>query len=373
MLTNNNKIMKNIKLVLSLVTLLAVTISCSLPDGIDQDTSFLSSAVSGNVAKIFDISTDNSGVVKITPTGEGVTSFVVNYGHGTGASASAVVVPGGNTSHVYPEGSYTVSIVSTDIAGNQTTSTYPLVVTYRAPENVTIKTSGEMKVSAEALYAKSFLVYYGDVANEVGTPMAIGQELPAHVYPAAGANPFVLRVEALSGGAAKTSATKTLFDLPIDFETVDIDFFGTFDDWGQQQFSTVDNPSKTGINTTNKVGKYTNGHAPWSGTYSPLNIPINFAYGKKIKVMVYNPSASNIGKKLNVELEAAVGGTPGNGVAIVKMPFTTSGAWEELTFDFSGISGIPAGAKFAQLVLRFNDTQEGTQEVFYVDNFRLTN
>ncbi|TDD95516.1 hypothetical protein [Flavobacterium cellulosilyticum] len=365
--------MKNIKLIFSFVLLLAVTISCSIPDGIDQDTSFLNTAVSGNISKIFDISTDNSGIVKITPTGEGVTSYTVNYGHGTGAAASAVVVPGASTSHVYPEGSYTVSIVATDIAGHKTTSTAPLVVTYRAPENVTITISGEMKVKAVALYAKSFLVYYGDVANEVGTPMAIGQELPAHIYPASGSTPYTLKVEALSGGVAKTAATKTLFDLPIDFETADVDFFGTFDDIGQQLFSTVDNPSKTGINTSAKVGKYTNGHASWSGTYSPLNIPINFAYGKKIKVMVYNPSAANIGKKLNIELEAAIGGTPANGVAIVKMPFTTSGAWEELTFDFSGISGIPAGTKFGQLVLRFNDSQNGSQEVFYVDNFKLTN
>ena len=365
--------MKKIKLIFSFVLLLAVTISCSIPDGIDQDTSFLSTAASGNVAKIFDISTDNSGTVKITPTGEGVNSYTVNYGHGTGASASAVVAPGGSTSHIYPEGSYTVSIVSSDIVGQKTTAAFPLVVTYRAPENITIKTTGEMKVSAEALYAKSFLVYYGDVANEVGTPMAMNQELPAHTYPAAGASPFVLKVVALSGGVAKTTANKTLFDLPIDFETADVDFFGTFDDVGQQLFSTVDNPSKTGINTSLKVGMDTNGHAPWSGTYSPLNIPINFAYGKKIKVMVYNPSAANIGKKLNVELEAAIGGSPANGVAVVKMPLTTSGAWEELTFDFSSISGIPTGAKFGQLVLRFNDSQDGTQEVFYVDNFRQTN
>jgi hypothetical protein len=364
--------MKNIKLIFSFVLLLAVTISCSLPDGIDQDISFLSSAASGNVSQIFDISTDNSGIVKITPAGDGVTSFTVSYGHGTGASASAVVAPGTSTSHVYPEGNYTVTIVATDIAGVKTTTTAPLKVTYRAPENVTISTSGEMQVKAEALYAKSFLVYYGDVANEVGTPMAIGQELPAHTYPATG-GPFVLKVDALSGGVAKTTATKSLFDLPIDFETPDIDFFGTFDDNGQQQFSTVDNPSKTGINTSLKVGKYTNGHASWSGTYSPLNIPINLAYGKKIKVMVYNPDAANIGKKLNIELEAAIGGTPANGVAVVKMPFTTSGAWEELTFDFTGISGVPAGAKFGQLVLRFNDTQDGNQEVFYVDNFRITN
>jgi hypothetical protein len=369
------KNMKNIKLIFSIVLLLAVTISCSIPDGIDQDTSFLSSAASGNVAKVFDISTDNSGIVKITPTGEGVTSYTVKYGHGTGSASSAVVTPGGSTSHIYPEGSYTVTIVSSDIAGQQTMATYPLVVTYRAPENLTIETSGEMKVKASALYAKSFLVYYGDVANEVGKPMAIGQELPAHTYPATG-GPFVLKVEALSGGVAKTAASKTLFDLPIDFEIADVDFFGTFDDWGQQQFATVDNPSKTGLNTSLKVGKYTNGHAPWSGTYSPLNIPINFAYGKKIKILAYNPDPANIGKKINVELEKVIGlpGDPANPYgATVKTAFTTSGAWEELVFDFSTISSIPTGAKFAQLVLRFNDTQEGTQEVFYVDNFRLTN
>jgi len=353
--------------------LLAVAISCSIPDGIDQDTSFLSSAASGNVSKIFDISTDNSGIVKITPTGEGVTSYTVNYGHGTGAAASAVVAAGGSTSHIYPEGSYTVSILSSDIAGNQTTATYPLKVTYRAPENLVVEASGEMKVKASALYAKSFLVYYGDVANEVGTPMAIGQELPAHTYPATGA-PFILKVVALSGGVAKTETTKTLFGFPIDFESTDVNyFFGTFDDWGQQKFSTENNPNPSGLNTSAKVGMFTNGHAGWSGTYSPLNIPINFDYGNKIKVLVYNPDAANIGKKLNVELEWSIGGTPANGVAVVKTPFTTSGAWEELTFDFSGISGIPAGTKFTQLVLRFNDTQDGTQEVFYLDNFRLTN
>jgi hypothetical protein len=104
-----------------------------------------------------------------------------------------------------------------------------------------------------------------------------------------------------------------------------------------------------------------------------MDLPIDFATGKKIKVLVYNPSAAQIGQKLNVELEWAVGGTPSNGVAVLKMPLTTSGAWEELVFDYSGISGIPAGTKFTQLVLRFNDSFDGAGAIVYVDNFRLTN
>lgn len=362
--------MKKIFFKYSILSLLVVAVSCTEKDGIHSDLSFLSTAATSNVSKIFDISTDNSGNVKISPLGEGASSFTVNFGHGTGTSASAVVSPGGSATHAYPEGSYTVTVIAKDIAGRETSTSYPLQVTYRAPENLTVTTSGNMKVKATALYAKSFLVYYGDVANEVGTPMAIGQELPEHTYPATG-GPFDLKVVALSGGAATTTSVKTLFGFPIDFETATVNyFFGTFG--GGQQFATVANPNPGGLNSSSKVGKFTRGYEGWSGTYSPMNIPINLAYGKKIKVLAYNPDPANIGKKLNVELEWSING-PGNGVGVLKVPFTTSGAWEELVFDFGTIAAIPANTKYTQLVLRFNDSSNGAGAIIYVDNFRLTN
>ncbi len=372
--------MKKIKLILSFTFLLAIAYSCSTPDGIDKDLSSLDSAASANNSKIFDISTDNSGLVKITPKGDGVSAFTVSYGHGS--SAPANVAPGSSTSHVYPEGSYTVTIVSYDLAGHSTSATYPLVVTYRAPENLIVNIGSDMTVSATALYAKSFLVYYGDVANEVGTPMsasvanalATGVQLPNHIYAAGG--PYTLTVIALSGGVAKTTYTKTLFGFPLTFESTTMDyFFGTF---GNVNFTNnVANPSATGLNTSATVGKYekTVGAATWSGTYSPLNIPINFAQGRKVKVLVYNPNPANIGKMLNVELESAISGTgaTANGVGVLKTAITTSGAWEELVFDFNTISAIPSTARFGQLVLRFNDAAAGTGEIIYLDNIRLTN
>lgn len=350
--------------------LLAFTFGCTEFDGIDLDTSFVNTANSTNLSKIFQISDDNSGNVTITPLGDGFTSAIVYFGHGTGAAASATLSPGRNVTHSYPEGSYTVKIDYVDIAGKVNSVTYPLQVTYRAPENLEVTISGETRVKATALYAKSFLVYYGDVANETGTPMAIGEELPPHTYPAAG-GPFTLRVVALSGGAATTTFTRTLFGFPIDFEHPDVNyFFGTFG--GGQQFEKTANPNASGLNISANVGKFTRGHEGWSGTYSPLNIPVNFAYGKKIKVLAYNPNPANVGKSLNVELEWSING-PANGVAVLKVPFTTSNAWEELVFDFGAISAIPAGTKFTQLVLRFNDAQNGAGDVIYVDNFRLTN
>ena len=372
--------MNKIKFIYSVAFLIALATGCTKKDGIDSDLSFINSASSSALSKVFTISTDNSGLVRVSPTGEGVSSYTINFGHGTGASATATLTPGGNATHVYPEGAYTVSILTTDIAGKTTTTAYPLTVTYRAPENLAVSMSQNvhaLTVSATSLYAASYLVYFGDATNEVGTAMAKGASL-THTYATSGN--YNVKVVALSGGAAKTEKTSAIvvtdpFGIPMDFENAFVNyFFGTFG--GGQGFATVANPDPTGLNTSAKVGKFTRGWESWSGTYSPMgapNNPIDFSVGKVIKVLVYNPDAALIGAKLNVELEWAIGGTPSNGVAILKVPVTKSGAWEELVFDFSGISGIPSGTKFTQLVLRFNDSVDGAGSVIYVDNFRLTN
>ena len=366
--------MRKITIAYSLLALIIVATGCE-KDGIDTDTSFLNTASSANGGKVFNISNDNSGNVTITPTGEGMSSFVVQFGHGTGAAASASVMPGHSATHAYPEGAYTVKIISKDLAGKETEATYPLQVTYRAPEDIKITTTSDvhvLKVKATALYAASYMVYFGDAANDPGTPLASGAEV-AHTYATAGT--YTVKVVALSGGAAKAESTTqvTIYDafgLPITFDQPTVnDFFGTFGT--NQQFAIVANPNPSGLNTSAKVGKFTRGNEGWSGTYSPLNTAIDMAAGKKVKVLAYNPDPALIGKKLNVELES--GSSIGNGVAVLKTAFTTSGAWEELVFDFSTISGIPAGEKFKQLVLRFNDSADGGGAVIYVDNIRLTN
>ncbi len=61
-----------------------------------------------------------------------------------------------------------------------------------------------LKVKATALYAVSYLVYFGDVPNEIGTPLATAAEV-AHTYATAGT--YNVRVVALSGGAAKSEKT----------------------------------------------------------------------------------------------------------------------------------------------------------------------
>lgn len=365
--------MKRISIFILLVFSIAL-FSCE-KDGIDSDTSFINSATVNNPGQLMQITNDNSGKVTITPTAEGAASFVVEFGHGSGSDAKAEVMPGHNAIHYYPEGKYTVTIISKSLSGEEVTSTYPLDVVYRAPEDLQVSTNVSMHkltVKATAQYAASFLVYFGDVANETGTALAKGAEI-SHTYVNAGN--YDVKVVALSGGAAKTEKTVSVkmvdpFGLPITFDNPNINyFFGTFGD--NQQFSIADNPSSSGLNTSAKVGKFVRGNQGWSGTYSPLDNPIDMAMGKKIKVLVYNPDPALIGAKLNVELES--GSSLANGIAVLKVPVTKSGQWEELIFDFGTIGAIPGDEKFKQLVLRFNDAVDGAGAVIYVDNFTQIN
>ena len=340
--------MKNIKLICSILFLIVVASSCTKIEGIDKDLSFLNSF-----------------------------SAPSNFGHGTGSNAKADVVAGGSLTHSYPEGTYSVKIVAKTFNGDSAVTPFPLTVTYRAPENLAVtltQLAHNVKVKATAVYAASFMVYFGDVTNEVGTPLAIGAEI-SHDYAVAGK--YDLKVVALSGGAAKTEKITSLtvtdpFGLPIDFESAFVAYnFQTFGT--AQTFSEVANPNASGLNTSATVGKFIKGNETWCGTSSPLNIPIDFALGTKIKVLVYNPDPLFIGKKLNVELESAVGGVPKNGVAVKKVAVTTSGAWEELIFDFSTVSAIKPTTKFMQLVFRYNDTGATPGAIIYIDDIRFTN
>jgi len=300
---------------------------------------------------------------------------------GQGSTDPITVYPGGFTSHNYPEGNYTVTIVSYDIAGNQTSNDYPLQIVYVAPTNInaTQNFAGTtLTLTATATNANGILVTWGDGgANETPTTMSgsLGETFsaPAHTY-APGV--YTLTVTALSGGAATTTTTYPItvyapFSLPITYESAiqNYSIGGTF---GGVGVAKVANPFPGGINTSANVWKYTKptGAASWSGTWTPLaspnGTPINIDNGSKIKVMVYS---TEVGKMLNVELEQ---GSNGVSNKILKVASTVANQWEELVFDF-GTLGIPAGTTFGQQVFRYNDSSDGTGEVIYIDNVTQSN
>ncbi len=370
--------MKYILKTFVLTFLLIISNACSKPEGISDDLSFLDSASTSNLNSIFKISTDNSGLVTITPVGEGVTSYTVNYGEGN--QEPVTITAGNSTTHNYPEGTYSVTITSTDISGHATVSTYPLQVTYVAPENINANfdfVGALLNLTATADYANGFSVIWGDGGvNEIPTTMvgSLNKDFTAsHNYVAGN---YTITLTALSGGAASTTQTFPVtvynpYQLPITYEDpfTNYNIGGTF---GNVNVSQVANPFPGGINTSVTVRKYekTVGAPSWGGTWTPLSapnaVPINISNGSKIVVSVYS---TEVGKQLNVEIEQGSNGVPNQ---ILKVASTVANQWEDLVFDF-GTLGIPAGTTFNQLVFRYNDSAEGTGEIIYIDNIRQTN
>lgn len=364
--------MKNIRIFLSLITISLFTTACEI-EGINNVVPNVADANAGNYNKIFDISTDNSGTVRITPVGNGISRSTVQFGHGTGAASSASVMAGQSVTHVYPEGNYTVTVTSYDLSGKETVTTYPLAVKFTAPADLKINTqvSGfTVTVNPTAVNAKGgYTVKFGDVAGEKGVTVKDGSSA-THTYAKAGV--YTITVTALSGGAATTTATTEItifnpFSLPVTYDDPYTNY-GVGGVFGGVEAAVVDNPFSGGINTSSKVWKFTKtaNAESWAGTWTPLGapdgVPINIDNGKKFKMMVY---ATETGKKLHFQLEA------GDYKQGVDVPITVANQWQEITFDFSSLN-IPAGQVFSQYVFQYNLSDKGTGEVIYIDNITQT-
>ncbi|MFM1775073.1 MAG: hypothetical protein RJA53_683 [Bacteroidota bacterium] len=362
--------MKTLKYILSCLILIATFSGCKKE--INDDVSFVqTTATSAKLGAMFTITQDNTGLVTITPNGEGVASFEIAYGHGTAGPVK--VLPGASTSKVYPEGVYDVKITGTNVAGVSTTVTQKLTVTFRAPENLEVTAvidpanKYKVNVSAKALYETFFQVYFGDVANEVPTNFLEGQTI-SKTYARTGS--YTVRVVALSGGAATTTFTRviTIVDpvvLPLTFESTSINY--AWNDFSGGNVTVVANPHSNAANNSTRVAKMVkNAGDPWGGSWIGLGGPIDFSANKVFRMKVFSP---RVGAKVLLKVENA-----GNGnIAFEREVLTTvANAWEDLAFDYRTIN---ASNEYHNIVVIFDNGTPGDGSAnftFYMDDIRLT-
>jgi len=360
--------MKFVSYILLIVALATVT-ACR--DELFTDTSFVGNAAAPDkLAALFDITQDNTGMVTITPNGEGAASFVVDYGDGT--ANPPTVIAGGNTRHKYAEGTYNVKITGMSVTGKKTESTQPLTVSFKAPENVemtaTIDPANVFKVNvtAKGTYETLFKVYFGDVPNEVPLSFLEGETV-SHTYTKVG--DYAVKVVALSGGKATTEVSKTISIvnpvlLPLDFETAGQTYsFANFDGGNT---SVIDNPKSGGINTSAKVGRMIKGAGqPWGGSLITLGGSIDFSTNKVFSMKVFSP---RVGAKVLLKVENKGDGS----VNFEKELLTTkANAWEELLFDYSAINTTKS---YQNIVLIFDNGTPGNGSAnftFYFDDIKL--
>jgi hypothetical protein len=339
----------------------------------NDDISFLDSAVaSDKLTALFEITQDNTGLVTITPNGEGVSFYEIYYGDAT--TAPAKVLPGKNTQHTYAEGVYNVKIVAHNITGKTTEVTKQLTVSFRAPENLVVTAvidaanRYKLNVSATALYETNFRVYYGDVPNEVPQSFLEGVTV-SHIYAAVGT--YTLKVVALSGGVATTTFTTpiTITDpvlLPITFESPTVNY--TFTDFGGGAVTKINNPQSNGINTSTKVGKMVkNAPEVWAGSLISLGSPIDFSTNKVFRMKVFSP---RVGAKVLLKVENLTNA----GISYEKEVLTTvANSWEDMAFDYRAINTANAYQKVV-LIFELGTIGDGSANfTFLFDDIRLTN
>lgn len=373
--------MRNFKIILGIFSLLAFTVSCSLEDGIDQDTSFVNSANIENIGAVLKITNDNSGVVTITPTGQGATLFVVDFGDGS--SVSNEIGVGESVQHAYEEGDYDIVITGTNLAGKSAQGTQPVTVSFRTPEELSVNIEKDpqdnytIHVSASADYAAMFEVYFGDEEGEEATPLMIGGTV-SHTYETIGT--YNVRVVALSGGEASLETTQEVIIadplfLPLDFESTKLNY-----DWigfGGANGGVTDNPDKSGINTSAKVTELTKGAGSetWAGMSLQLDEPLDFSQGTAVTMKVWSPEAG-VPVVLKIEDTSSdpdVNNNPSEFVQ-VEVKTTTSNEWEEMTFDLksSEVTGnFKPELSYDRIVVFYDLGSAGEGTTFYFDDIRL--
>ena len=205
--------MKLLKYFLSAILIVTTIWSCTDEDFGSLD--FLSTAnAPTNVAAFFNVTQDNTGTVTITPNGEGALSYEVYFEEST--TEPAKVKQGGSVTHVYAEGNYTVKLVAIGITGLKAETTLPLVVSFKAPENLEVvitndqAVSKKVNVTATADFAILFDVYFGDEGSKgsITEPDATANngETASYTYEEAGT--YTIRVVSKSAAIETKEYTK---------------------------------------------------------------------------------------------------------------------------------------------------------------------
>ncbi len=134
--------------------------------------------------------------------------------------------------------------------------------------------------------------------------------------------------------------------------------------FGGSDFSIVDNPNKSGVNTSDKVAvtqKSGDGIETWGGAYFPLGGNINFNFSNQAYTMDVYSSAFGTAT-FKVERGA-------QGPVEILVEYTTPGEWQTLTFDMSSSATGALNADYKQIVI-FMGFNSLAEDVWYYDNVK---
>ncbi|KAB2924907.1 MAG: T9SS type A sorting domain-containing protein [Bacteroidetes bacterium] len=151
--------------------------------------------------------------------------------------------------------------------------------------------------------------------------------------------------------------------LPLTFETPNTAYNWTGFSGGQVEV--MPNPVSGGINTTPMVARMVKGTGdPWAGAYMDLAGPVDFSMTKKFRAKVYMPK---VGAKMLLKFENKANGGINKEVDVTA---TTANAWEELTWDFTGIDETKVYDRVTVIFDLGTSGDGGANFTYYFDDVR---
>ncbi|MBV6427539.1 MAG: hypothetical protein KIPDCIKN_02061 [Haliscomenobacter sp.] len=122
----------------------------------------------------------------------------------------------------------------------------------------------------------------------------------------------------------------------------------------------INNPDKTGANTTDKVGSYTKGSSKLGGLKALLPLSFSLADFPQMNLQVWAPAGA---KTLTMKLISVVDGTKE-----INRPIAETGKWVDLSFNFDNVKTI---TDFERVEIVFDPDLESTA-TWYFDNLTQT-
>lgn len=125
----------------------------------------------------------------------------------------------------------------------------------------------------------------------------------------------------------------------------------------------IDNPSKTGLNTSAKVAKLTKtaGSEVWAGTFFQTTEALDFSTFKNMSMKTWSPKSGAIVKMKLENADASI-------THEIDVRTSQANAWQQLVYDFSG---APA-ANYVRIVVFFDFGNAGDNSLYYYDEISLT-
>ncbi|WP_051605796.1 carbohydrate binding domain-containing protein [Polaribacter sp. Hel_I_88] len=365
--------MKNIKNFYKIFFLLFLVIACEEDL---RDTSFTDAILPPtNVSATFEITQDNTGAVTITPTAEGAAGFKVLFGDN---SDSVTLLPGENAKKIYAEGSYNVTIVASNLKGDETEVTQPLVVSFKAPQNVVVTLendaaiSKQVNITATADFATMYEFYSGETGvNQPAATANIGETIN-YQYQTPGV--YTTRVVVKGGAIATTEYTE-------DFEVTEIlaplvaaptprnreatDVVSIFSD----KYTNVTlNELPTDWSATNFEATTIDGNNVWKLTNLDfLGMVTNYDTGVSVSSMEMMHIDYWVPEGITNGLSVKIVNTVDGGEAEVSLGTTEGGSWQSIEIDMAAFDGgnLSNKEKITQLLI----DSDGVAGVVYIDNF----